>query len=55
MTVLDFMKHLRSGAVPVAQNVEFWDKLFGYVPFPVIQSYEQWKGYILTLLMLFPT
>lgn len=45
---------LEAGAVPVAQNVDFWNKLFGYVPFPVIQSYEQWKGYILDAINAFP-
>lgn len=41
---------LERGAVPVPQNPEFWEKLFGQVPFPVIENYKQLKGYIADVL-----
>ncbi len=36
---------LECGAVPIAENNEFWERVFGSVPFPVIQKSEQWSGY----------
>jgi len=45
---------LEAGAVPIPQNTDFWNGLFGYVPFPVITNHEQWKGYIQDALNAFP-
>lgn len=45
---------LENGAVPVAENPEFFDKLFGNYPFPVIESDLQWQGYVKDSLAVFP-
>jgi hypothetical protein len=45
---------LEAGAVPIAQNPEFWHNLFGDFPFPAIDSHEQWSGYIQDTLNKFP-
>lgn len=45
---------LENGAVPIAQNRGFWDKLFGSYPFPVVDNKEQWPGYIADALAQYP-
>lgn len=37
---------IHAGAVPIPTNPEWHEKVFGYVPFPVVERYEQVNGYI---------
>ena len=46
---------LEVGAVPVAQNVEFWDKLFGYVLALLYKATNNGKVTFKDALNAFPT
>ena len=45
---------MEAGAIPVAEDPEFFKKVFGFYPFPVIDKSEQWQGYVKDALKLFP-
>lgn len=45
---------LENGAVPVAENPDFWYKLFPTYPFPVIEKAEQWRGYVEDAIKQYP-
>ncbi len=36
---------LECGAIPIAQNPEFWRNIFENPPFPIVSSKDQWRGY----------
>lgn len=52
---------LEAGAVPIADNIsaagdhDYWDYLFGSVPFPTINNYNDLPGYIADYLGKYPT
>lgn len=45
---------IHAGAVPVPTDPEFYNAVFGSVPFPVIDKYEQVNGYIDDTLKRYP-
>lgn len=45
---------LEAGAVPIVENREFWTMLFGEVPFPVLDNWEQLPGYLVDTLNNYP-
>lgn len=45
---------LELGCVPIPEHPEFWQSLFGEVPFPVIRDWEQLPGYIMDTLKDYP-
>lgn len=45
---------IEAGAVPIPAKPDFWENVFGQVPFPVIEKYEQLDGYINDAISQYP-
>lgn len=36
---------LENGCIPIVENSAFWQRMFGHIPFPVVDSGNQWRVY----------